>query len=113
MNNPHFAALVARLEHRRECANRDAEAIAITSDRATIAVRRELDSLCWDKPSKASVVSCLAQAIQRVDACDEYATGLLNDVTRTVITEIYAIEDWPTTKEVVAARVAAAIRRLS
>jgi hypothetical protein len=73
------------------------------------AVNREFNCIDWQKPTKGFVVNHLVAAIQGVDSASSYA---LNKATRTVITEIYAIEDWPTTKKVVRARAVAAIRRL-
>ncbi len=59
--------------------------------------------------SKASVVSAIAAAIQRAD----YAFDDITDkATRTVRQEIYAIEEWPTTRRIVVSRATAAIRRL-
>jgi hypothetical protein len=54
-------------------------------------------------------VSLLVAAIQRVDAGSDDA---VIKATQTVRQEIYAIEEWPTTKRVVLSRATAAIRRL-
>ena len=77
-----------------------------------LAVRREFVGIeNWRQlaKSRASVVSRIAAAIQSVDAAFD---DVLNKATRTVIQEIYAMEEWPTTKRVVMSRATAAIRRL-
>ena len=75
-------------------------------------VRREFASIDnWKQlsGSKASVVSIIVAAIQRVDSASDV---LMNKATQTVIQEVYAIEKWPTTKRVVLSRATASIRRL-
>ena len=79
--------------------------------RAIAAVRKALDSMCWEQPSKGTVAGVLVDAIQNVDADTAYKAGVLGNATQTVITEIYTIENWPTTKEEVEARAVEAIRR--
>lgn len=77
-----------------------------------VAVRREFAGIeNWKQlsKSKASVVSRIAAAIQSVDIPSE---DILNDATQTVMQEVYAIEEWPSAKRVVASRATAAIRRL-
>ena len=98
-------------EQRRQ---HDAVIKAVNRDFSSVvvAVRREFGGIeNWKQlsKSKASVVSRIAAAIQSVDTASD---DLLNNATRTVIQEIYAIEEWPTTKRVVVSRAAAAIRRL-
>ena len=95
-------------------AQNDAVVKAVNRDfsNVVVAVRREFGGIeNWKQlsKSKASVVSRIAAAIQSVDTASD---DLLNNATRTVIQEIYAIEEWPTTKRVVMSRAAAAIRRL-
>jgi len=95
-------------------AKHDALAKAVNRDFSdvVVAVRRQFAGIeDWKQlsKSKASVVSRIAAAIQSVDTpCAE----VLNKATQTVIQEIYAIEEWPTAKRVVASRATAAIRRL-
>ena len=102
----------AQLKERR--AQHDAMIKAVNRDfsNVVVAVREEFAGIeNWEQlaKSKASVVSRIAAAIQSVDIpCDV----VLNDATQTVIQEIYAIEEWPTTKRVVVSRATAAIRRL-
>lgn len=77
-----------------------------------LAVRREFVGIeNWKQlsKSKASVVSRIAAAIQRMDSASD---DVLNKATQTVIQEIYAMEEWPTTKRAVVSRAIAAIRRL-
>ena len=76
------------------------------------AVRREFAGMeNWKQvsESKSAVASRIISAIQDLDSASD---DLLNKATRTVIQEIYAIEEWPTTKRVVTSRATAAIRRL-
>ena len=77
-----------------------------------LAVQREFAGVGnWKQlsKSKASVISRITAAIQNVDSA---SADVLNKATRTVIQEIYAIEEWPTTKRAVVSRATAAIRRL-
>lgn len=77
-----------------------------------LAVRREFVGIeNWKQlsKSKASVVSRITAAIQNVDSASD---DVLNKATRTVIQEIYAMEEWPATKRAVVSRATAAIRRL-
>ena len=102
----------AQLKERR--AQDDAVIKAVNRDfsNAIVAVRREFAGIeNWKQlsKSKASVVSRIAAAIQSVDTASD---GVLNMATQTVIQEIYAIEEWPTTKRLVVSRATAAIRRL-
>ena len=83
-----------------------------TFDDVALAVRREFVGIeNWKQlsKSKASVVSRIRAAIQNLDSASD---DVLNKATRTVIQEIYAIEEWPTTKRAVVSRATAAIRRL-
>jgi hypothetical protein len=83
-----------------------------TFNDVALAVRREIVGIeNWKQvsKSKASVVSRITAAIQHLDSASD---DVLNKATRTVIQEIYAIEEWPTTKRVVVSRATAAIRRL-
>ena len=95
-------------------AQHDALIKAVNRDfsNVVVAVRREFAGIeNWEQlsKSKASVVSRIAAAIQSVDIPSD---DVLNQATQTVIQEIYAIEEWPTTKRVVVSRATAAIRRL-
>ena len=95
-------------------ARHDAVIKAVNRDFSNVvaAVRREFAGIeNWEQlsKSKASVVSRIAAAIQSVDIPSD---DVLNKATQTVIQEIYAIEEWPTTKRVVVSRATAAIRRL-
>jgi hypothetical protein len=77
-----------------------------------LVVRREFAGIeNWNQlsNSKASVVSIIVSAIQHVDSASDELT---DKATRTVRQEIYAIEEWPTTKRIVLSRATAAIRRL-
>lgn len=81
-------------------------------DSLSAAVRREFAGIeNWKQlsKSKGSVVSIVVAAIQRVDSASDDA---VNKATQTVRQEIYAIEEWPTTKRIVMSRTTAAIRRL-
>ena len=81
-------------------------------DSLSAAVRHEFAGIKnWKQlsKSKASVVSMVVAAIQRVDSASDNA---VHKATQTVRQEIYAIEEWPTTKRVVLSRTTAAIRRL-
>jgi hypothetical protein len=83
-----------------------------TFSEVALAVRREfvgIDNWKQLSKSKASVVSRITAAIQNVDSASD---DLLNKATRTVIQEIYAMEEWPATKRAVVSRATAAIRRL-
>lgn len=73
------------------------------------AVRREFGTLDWNRQSRASIVSRITAAIQNIDSAE---VGVLNKATRTIIQEIYAIDEWPVSKRVVLGRATAAIRRL-
>jgi len=95
-------------------AQHDALIKAVNRDfsNVVVAVRREFVGIeNWEQlsKSKALVVSRIAAAIQSVDIPSD---DVLNQATQTVIQEIYAIEEWPTTKRVVVSRATAAIRRL-
>ena len=95
-------------------AQHDAVIKAVNRDFSHVvaAVRREFAGIeNWEQlsKSKASVVARIAAAIQSVDIPFE---DVLNKATQTVMQEIYAIEEWPTTKRVVVSRATAAIRRL-
>ena len=95
-------------------AQHDAVIKAVNRDfsNVVVAVRREFAGIeNWEQlsKSKASVVSRIAAAIQSVNIPSD---DVLNKATQTVIQEIYAIEEWPTTKRVVVSRSTAAIRRL-
>ena len=88
-----------------KAANRDLNTLSAS-------VRREFASINnWKQlsGSKASVVSIIVAAIQRVDSASDV---LMNKATQTVRQEIFAIEKWPTTKRVVLSRATASIRRL-
>lgn len=103
-----------RARNKEQRAQNDVVLKAVNRDfsNVVVAVRREFGGIeNWKQlsKSKASVVSRIAAAIQSVDTAPD---DLLNNATRTVIQEIYAIEEWPTTKRVVVSRAAAAIRRL-
>ena len=77
-----------------------------------LAVRRDFAGIeNWKQASKSkgSVVYRIIAAIQGVDSA---SAEVLNKATRTVIQEIYAIEEWPTSKRMVLSRATAAIRRL-
>jgi hypothetical protein len=77
-----------------------------------LAVRREFVGISnWKElsKSKASIATRVTTAIQNVDSA---SADVLDKATRTAIQEIYAIEEWPTTKRLVVARTTAAIRRL-
>ena len=109
-------ALVERFPQltKEQRAQHDAVIKAVNRDFSNvgIAVRREFAGIGnWEQlsKSKASVVCRIAAAIQSVDIP---SNDLVNKATQTVIQEIYAIEEWPTTKRVVVSRVIAAIRRL-
>lgn len=95
-------------------AQQDALIKAVNRDfsNVVIAVRREFAGIeNWEQlsKSKGSVVSRIAAAIQSVDIPSD---DVLNQATQTVMQEIYAIEEWPTTRHVVLSRATAAIRRL-
>jgi hypothetical protein len=109
-------ALVKRFPQlsKEQRAQHDAVIKAVNRDfsNVVVAVRREFAGIeNWEQlsKSKASVVSRIAAAIQSVDIP---SADILNKATQTVIQEIYAIEEWPTTKRVVVSRATAAIRRL-
>ena len=77
-----------------------------------VAVTLEFAGLAdWEQlsKSKAAVASRIAEAIHSVYTAPN---DVLNKATCTVIQEIYAIEEWPTTMRVVESRVTAAISRL-
>jgi hypothetical protein len=65
----------------------------------------------WEElsTSKASVVSRLISIVQNADIPFD---DIVDKATQTVRQEIYAIEEWPTTKNAVLSRATAAIRRL-
>jgi hypothetical protein len=103
-----------RAQRKEQRAQHDAVIKAVNRDfsNVVVAVRREFAGIeNWEQlsKSKASVVSRIAAAIQSVDIPFD---DVLNKATQTVIQEIYAIEEWPTTKRVVVSRATAAIRRL-
>ena len=84
----------------------------LTFNQMAVAVRREFVGLGnWKQlsKSKASVVSKITAAIQSLNSTSD---DILNKATRTVIQEIYAMEEWPASKRVVLTRATAAIRRL-
>ena len=83
-----------------------------TFKQVSLAVQREFIGIDdWEElsKSKATVVSRITAAIQGVETASD---DVLNKATRTVIAEIYAIEEWPTTKRIVLSRTIDAIRRL-
>jgi hypothetical protein len=113
---PQGEALVRRFPQltKEQRAERVAVIRAANRDLNTLSasVRREFASIDnWKQlsGSKASVVSIIVAAIQRVDSASDV---LMNKATQTVRQEIYAIEEWPTTKRVVLSRATASIRRL-